>query len=59
MTRWLVTMRREGGRTYEPLTIEANDRDEAAGRARHRAGQEWNVAPDTIEVVSVEPVAPN
>jgi hypothetical protein len=52
----MVTLRREGGRTYEPLTIDANDKEDAAQRARVHAGAEWNAAPDQFEVVSVEPV---
>jgi hypothetical protein len=54
----MVTLRRAGGASYEPVTTEADDRDEAAATARTRMAEQWGVEPDSLETVSVEPAEP-
>jgi hypothetical protein len=59
MQSWMVTLRRAGGRIYEPVEIRAADKEHAAALAKIQMGMEWDVKPDAIEVISVEIADPS
>lgn len=54
MKTWLVTLRRAGGGTYEPVEAMGIDKDHAVEMAKARMCKRWGVDPDTLIVVSAE-----
>jgi hypothetical protein len=58
LKRWVVTLRRTGGATYQPVVISAADKAQAITRAKTEMAEAWNVEPDTLEIASAQPADP-